>query len=134
MNALLWILQALLALMFLWHGWLFLAPPAEMAAQMNAFIPAWFRLFIGAAEVVAAIALIVPGLTRVQPKLTPAAAAGLMIVTFSASVLHLTRGETASAVTTAVLFLLLAVVAYGRWRVRPIAPRSAAGAPAAVSR
>ena len=80
MNVLLWVLQALLAVAFLAHGWLFLFPPAEMVDLMNAVIPPAFRMFIGVAEVLAAVGLTLPGITRVLPWLIPWAAAGLMIV------------------------------------------------------
>jgi putative oxidoreductase len=123
MNIVLWILQVLLAAQFLFHGWIFVAPPAEMVEAMNSFIPPWFRIFIGVAELLAAAGLILPSVTRILPWLTPLAAAGLMIVTVSASILHLSRGEIGSAVYTAVLFVLVTFVAYMRWKVKPISPR-----------
>jgi len=126
LNITLWVLQALLALAFLAHGWLYLQPPAEMVEQMNAAINPSFRIFIGAAEVLAAIGLIVPGITRVMPWLVPAAAAGLMIVMISATVFHVSRSEMSSAAVTAVILALAAFVAYMRWRVKPIAPRASA--------
>jgi uncharacterized membrane protein YphA (DoxX/SURF4 family) len=55
MNTLLWVLQVLLAVAFLAHGWLFLMPPPEIAAQMNASLPRWFSLFLGVAEELAAV-------------------------------------------------------------------------------
>lgn len=125
MNALLWVLQVLLAAAFFAHGWLFLAPPAEMVAQLSA-IPTPLRLFIGVAEVLAAIGLTLPGITRVLPWLVPAAAAGLMVVMIGAVLLHISRGEASSAITTAILLALLAFVAYTRWKVRPILPRAGA--------
>ncbi|HYU80080.1 MAG TPA: DoxX family protein [Vicinamibacterales bacterium] len=124
MNIILWTLQVLLAVAFLAHGWIFLFPPQSLLAQMNASIAPAFRIFIGVAEVLAAIGLILPGLTRMLPWLVPAAAAGLMIVTISATIFHLARGEVSSAVTTAVLFVLVTSVAYSRWRVAPIRPRT----------
>jgi hypothetical protein len=128
MNITLWILQVLLALAFLAHGLLLLAPPPDIAVQMNAFLPRWFQLFLGVAEVLAAVGLTLPGLTRIQPGLVPAAAAGVMIVMVSATVLHLSRGEISSAATTFVLLLIASVVAYGRWRRLPIAPRGGSAA------
>src|SRR4029077_7108734 len=106
MNILLWVLQVLLALAFLAHGALFLFPPAAIAEQMNAFLPRWFQLFLGVAEVLAAIGLTLPGLTRIKPWLVPCAAAGIMIVMISATIFHLIRGEISSAITTLVLLLL----------------------------
>jgi len=120
MNAVLWVLQVLLALAFFAHGCLFLFPPAEVAQQMAGVIPHWFQLFLGVAEVLAAIGLTLPGLTRVQPWLTSWAAAGLMVVMVSATMFHTTRGEVSSAITTAILLVLLTFVAYMRWKVRPI--------------
>ena len=124
MNIALWILQVLLAVMFVWHGWLFISPPAEVLEILNAQFAVWFRLFIGAAEILAAIGLTLPSLTRIQPWFTPLAAAGLMIVTGSACVLHLSRGEMAPGITTAVLFVMLGAVAYLRWKVQPIKMRN----------
>jgi uncharacterized membrane protein YphA (DoxX/SURF4 family) len=126
MNIALWILQVLLAAYFLWHGWLFVAPPAEFVEMMNASIDPGFRIFVGVAELLAAAGLILPGLTRILPWLTPLAAAGLMIVTVSATVLHLSRGEIGSAVSAAVFFVLVTLVAYMRWKVKPISPRQIA--------
>jgi hypothetical protein len=120
MNGLLWVLQGLLALAFFAHGVLFLVPPAEVARQMAAVIPRWFQLFLGVAEVLAAIGLTLPGITRIRPSLISWAAGGLMIVMVGATVLHAGRGETSSAITTAILFVLLTFVAYMRWKVRPI--------------
>ena len=125
MNITLWVLQVLLALAFLAHGVMFLVPPPEIAVQMNAILPRWFQVFIGVAEVLAALGLTLPGLTRILPGLVPAAAVGVMIVTVSATVLHLSRGELSSAATTFVLLLMATAVAYGRWRY-PIAPRRSA--------
>jgi uncharacterized membrane protein YphA (DoxX/SURF4 family) len=125
MNIVLWILQVLLALAFLAHGWLFLAPPPEIAAQMNASLPRWFQLFLGVAEVLAGVGLTLPGLTRIKPWLVAWAAGGVMIVTASATAFHVVRGEISSAMITLVLLALATFVAYMRHRVRPISPRAA---------
>src|SRR5437660_5673907 len=106
MNVLLWVLQVLLALVFLAHGGLLLFPPAAMVEQMNASLPRWFQLFVGAAEVLAAVGLTLPALTRIQPWLVSWAAAGLMIVMISATVFHVVRAEISSAITTALLLVI----------------------------
>jgi uncharacterized membrane protein YphA (DoxX/SURF4 family) len=124
MNISLWVLQALLSVVFLAHGWFFLFPPAEMVDLMNASIPPGFRIFIGVAEVLAAVGLTLPGITRVVPWLIPCAAVGLMIVMIGATVVHVTRGESGSAVTTGILFVAAAFVAYMRWKVEPILRRT----------
>jgi uncharacterized membrane protein YphA (DoxX/SURF4 family) len=126
MNIVLWIVQVLLAVAFFAHGWLFLSPPAEMVEQMNASLPRWFQLFLGVAEVLAAVGLILPGVTRIMPWLVTWAAGGIMIVTVSATAFHLVRGEMSSAAITLLLLVMAAFVAYMRYRVRPIVVRRAA--------
>jgi uncharacterized membrane protein YphA (DoxX/SURF4 family) len=123
MNIVLWVLQVLLALAFLAHGCLLLFPPAAMVEQMNASLPRWFQLFLGAAEVLAAVGLTLPGFTRIQPWLVSCAAAGIMIVMISATIFHLIRGEIGSAITTIVLLAMATFVAYVRWQVAPIRTR-----------
>lgn len=124
MNIILWIVQVLLALVFFAHGGFLVAPPAEMVAMIDAQLTPGFRIFLGVAEILAAIGLLAPGITRIMPWLTPLASAGLMIVMGSATVLHLVRGEISSTVSTTILFALVTLVAYMRWKVRPIAPRA----------
>ena len=126
MRWLLWVLQVLLALVFVAHGWLMLSPPASIVEQMNAALPRWLQLFIGVTELAAGVGLTLPGVTRILPGLVVWAACGLMIVTASATVFHLARREFSSAATTLVLFALVTFVAYARARVVPIRARGAA--------
>ena len=123
MNILLWVLQVLLAAVFIAHGLLLLMPPPDIAAQMLMSLPRAFWVFLGVAEVAAAIGLTLPGLTRVMPGLVSLAAAGIMIVMISATGYHIVRGENSSAVVTFVLLIMATYVAYQRWRVLPIAAR-----------
>jgi uncharacterized membrane protein YphA (DoxX/SURF4 family) len=124
MNIVLWILQVLLAVAFFAHGWLFLAPPPEIAALMNESMPRWFQVFLGVAEILAAIGLTGPGLTRIMPWLVSWAAIGIMIVMVSATIWHLVRSEFSSAGITLVLLAMATFVAYKRH------PRVAGGATA----
>jgi len=123
MNIVLWVVQVLLALAFFAHGCLLLFPPASVVEQMNASLPRWFQLFLGVAEILAAVGLTLPGFTRIQPWLVPCAAAGIMIVMISATVFHLMRGEVSSAIVTILLLAMATFVAYMRWRVAPIRSR-----------
>jgi putative oxidoreductase len=123
MNIVLWILQVLLALAFAAHGWMFLAPPPKIAVMMNEFLPRWFQLFLGVAEVLAAVGLILPGVTRILPWLVTWAAGGIMIVMVAATALHLWRGEIGSAAITFVLLAMATFVATMRHRRLPIAAR-----------
>ena len=126
MNIALWVLQVLLALAFFAHGWMFLFPPASVVEQMNASLPRWFQLFLGVAEVLAAIGLTLPGVTRIMPWLVPAAALGIMMVLGSATVYHFVRAEISSGIITLVMFVMATALAYLRWKVAPIQPRVAA--------
>jgi putative oxidoreductase len=123
MNIVLWGVQALLAVAFFAHGVMMVVPPPEIAAQMNASLPRWFQLFLGIAEVLAAVGLVLPGLTRILPWLVSWAAGGIIIVMVSATVYHVARGELSSAVTTLILLVMAAFVAYMRYRVLPIGAR-----------
>ena len=119
MNIVIWILQVALAAAFFAHGWMFLFPSPEIAALMNASLPRWFQLFLGVAEVLAAVGITLPGATGYQSWLVAWAAGGIMIVSVSATVLHLVRGEYSSAAITFVLLVAATFVAYMRVRVLP---------------
>jgi uncharacterized membrane protein len=123
MNIVLWILQVLLAAAFFAHGMLFLTPPAAFVEQMNASLPRWFQLFLGVAEVLAAVGLTLPGITRILPWLVTWAAGGIMVVMVSATVFHIARGEISSAAVTLLLLVMATFVAYMRSRVVPIQAR-----------
>jgi uncharacterized membrane protein YphA (DoxX/SURF4 family) len=117
MNKTLWIIQALLALLFLWAGGIKLVMPIEeMLKQMTLPMPGWFLRFIGVAEILGALGLILPGLLRIRPGLTPLAAAGLAIIMIGAVVVMLMTGEVMMALIPLVVGILCAFVAYGRWR------------------
>ena len=125
MKTLVWVLQVLLAIVFLAHGWLLLTPPAAIAEQLNAALPRWFQLFLGVAEVLAAVGLTLPPATGILPGLAVWASVGSMIVMVAATLFHLSRGEISSAATTIVLFGIATFVAYVRYRLMPTPPRRA---------
>jgi uncharacterized membrane protein YphA (DoxX/SURF4 family) len=122
MNIFLWILQALMAIMFLIHARLMFFPEASQARQMPYVlaIPAPFRRALGTAEALGAMGLLLPGLTHVLPWLTPLAAAGLVILMASAVVFHIRRQEDSNIVLNVILLVLAAVVAYGRFAIAPL--------------
>ena len=119
MRIVLWILQVLLAALFASHGWRYMTTPADVA---NAMIAPGLRTFIGVAELLAAIGLILPSATRILPWLTPLAAAGLMIVMAGAAFVNFSEGDT--PIRPVIIFVLVTFVAYMRWKVYPIAPRT----------
>jgi hypothetical protein len=120
MTAIVWTCQILLALVFLAHGVMLIVPPAEFAAQMNAALPRGFWLFLGIAEVAAAIGLTIPVLIRRYQWLIWWAAGGIMIVMVSATIFHLTRREISSAFVTFVLLCMATFVASARRRDYPM--------------
>src|SRR5215471_13733657 len=123
MNLLLWILQTLLALLFLFAGSMkFIIPVTEMNRQAPLVLPGWFFLFIGVCEILGAIGLILPSLLRIKPGLTPLAALGLGIITLGATIIT-AMGSVPMAVLPLVFCLLSFLIAWGRWQLRPIVAR-----------
>ena len=123
MNYALWIVQVLLALMFLFVGGMKLVLPLDKLTG-PVELPGWFTLFIGVAEVLGAIGLILPSLLRIKPWLTPLAAVGLVLIMIGAIAVTLAGGMAGAALFSLVVGLLAAFVAYGRWRLAPISPRA----------
>ena len=115
MTYTLWGVQGLVALIFLFAGGMKLVLPLE-AMTLQLPLPDWFLRFIGVAEVLGAIGLILPRLLGIRPGLTPLAASGLVIIMIGATVLTLAGGDAAPALVPLVVGLLSAFVAYRRWQ------------------
>ncbi len=120
MNILLWIIQILLTIVFLFAGGTKLVLSTETMARMsppNAIMfPGWFLKFIGVCEVVGALGLILPGLFRRQQHLTAWAALGLTILMIGAVVTTIMGPGVKMIIFPLVVGLLCAFVAYGRWQ------------------
>jgi len=112
-NKVLWVVQGLLAALFLFAGGAKLVLPAE-AMKGPIELPVAFLRFIGAAEVLGAIGLIIPWLTRIRPVLTPLAAAGLVIIMIGATVLTGVGMGIAQAAFPGIVGSLALLVANGR--------------------
>jgi hypothetical protein len=117
MNVLLWIDQGLLAGAYLLAGapkatW----PIAALSKRVSwmGTVPAGLVRFIGVAELLGAIGLVLPLLTGIQPWLTVAAAIGLIVLQVCAVVFHVSRGELRALPANAVLLLLALFVVIGR--------------------
>jgi hypothetical protein len=125
----LWILQVLLAAVFLFSGLVKLLVPVDLMQQQLP-LPAALIYLIGTLETLGALGLLLPSLLRIRPALTPLAAACLAELMAFAAILTPTMGDpVASASLPLVLGILAAFVAYGRGRRAPLPARgSAAGA------
>jgi len=120
-NIVLWILQVLLGLLFIFAGVTkFVMSVEEMTKQMPVALPGLLLHFIGVCEILGGLALILPGIFRVKPGLTPLAAAGLVIIMIGAVVIGLMGGAIGPALFPLVVGLLLAFVAFARWRSAPL--------------
>jgi hypothetical protein len=126
MTYVLWIVQGLLALLFLFTGGVKLVLPLEVMTEQTP-LPGLFVRFLGVAEVLGAIGLVLPELLGIRPGLTPLAASALVIIMIGATVLTLAgvvpSGGVAPVLIPLVVGLLSAFVAYGRWRLTPLGRR-----------
>ena len=124
MNVGLWVLQVFLGLfMAIASGVPKLIIPIEQL-PMPIPIPGPLLVFIGVAEIAGGLGLILPGLLKIRPGLTPLAAAGLSLVAIGGTAYQLAAGEPGNAVFALVIALLCAFIAYGRWQVAPHRARS----------
>jgi uncharacterized membrane protein YphA (DoxX/SURF4 family) len=123
MNIALWIIQILLALLFLFAGGTKLVLSPEVLASMGSPnqipLPGLLIRFIGVCEVLGALGLLLPALLKIRPMLTPLAAAGLVIIMIGATALTIAGDGFSMALPPLVAGLLCAFVAYGRWKLAP---------------
>ena len=122
MNIALWIVQGLLALAYLASGASKLTQPvAKLGERMKWVysVPQPLVRFIGLAELLGAIGLILPLATNILPWLTPAAAVGLVVVQVSAIAFHISRREYRGLPANIILLLLAAIILIGRTALLP---------------
>jgi putative oxidoreductase len=126
MNLILWILQIVFGVFFLFVGVQHFVMPPNLPAMMGWMyeLPAGLHVVSGILEILGGLGLILPGLFRVQTRLTPLAALGLVFVMGGAAVWHITRGEFQNVVQNLVVAGLLGFVAYGRWKLSPLKDRN----------
>lgn len=124
MNILLWILQILLALLFVFAGgtkfYYTIEQMRAMGPPNQILFPAWFIHFIGVCEILGGLGLVLPGLLRIKQYLTVLAAIGLTIIMIGAVVVTVMPLGLGAAIPTVIIGLLCAFVAYGRAKLRPL--------------
>ena len=122
MNTVIWIIQSLMAVLFVLHGIAMFKPPAavqeSVVQKMGYSLP--FLKTIGTLEVLGGLGLILPAWTGILPILSPLAATGLVIVMVGAAVSHARQGEGTQTGATTVVTMLLAFIAIGRFWIYPI--------------
>ena len=118
MNTALWIAQGSLALIFLYSGWMKSTRTAQRLVAMGQtgveHLPRPLIRFIGISEILGVVGLIVPGLTRIAPVLTPIAALCLGLIMVPAAIIHYRRHEKRAVLLNVAILILCAWVAYGR--------------------
>ncbi|NBE93121.1 DoxX family protein [Nonomuraea sp. KC401] len=118
MNVVLWIVQVLLAALYVMSGLAKLTRPKDKLVGkypwMETFSQGAVR-FIGVMEVLGAAGLILPAATGIVPALTPIAAAGLAVMMIVAAAVHVRRREPSGLAVTVILLALTALVVWGRF-------------------
>jgi len=111
----LWIAQGILTAIFLFAGGMKRVSPADVLAAQS-HLPGAFMKFIGVCETLGALGLVLPGLFRVQQRLTVLAASGLVIIMIGAVVTTIVQGMGAMAVIPGLVGVLAVYVVRGRAR------------------
>lgn len=126
MNILLWILQVLLGIYFIAVGMMYFFVPLDLPQSMSWMydLSPGLHYFIGTAETLGGLGLIMPGIVNVRTRLTPLAGAGLVLIMIGAVVWHAQRSEFQNIGLNLFLGVAVAFVAYGRWKLEPLAHRN----------
>lgn len=122
LNVVLWILQVILALMYVFAGYQKTFGNLQAIVKTIFWVlsvPAPLVRFIGISELLGGIGLVLPALLKIRPQLTALAAAGLSLVMVGANIFHISRGEFFVLPMTITFLILLAFLAYGRWKLAP---------------
>lgn len=123
MNIVLWIIQGLLALLFLMAGGMKVSQTKEKLATNMGWVEdvtdGKVKL-VGTLELLGALGLVLPGVTGIFPILTPLAALGLAATMVGAGITHARRQEYPNIVTNVVIMALALFVAYGRFALLPL--------------
>jgi len=118
-NVILWIAQIFLSACFIWAATMKLFQPIDKLSAMwpwTAQIPIAMVKLTGIIDLLAALGLILPGLLRIKPKLTPFTAIGVIVLMVCASIFHILRGEACVIAVNIVFAVIAAFIAWGRFK------------------
>ena len=127
LNIILWIVQLLMAATLIWAAYAkWFMPPDKLAAMWpwTSQLSLLLVKLTGVIDFLGGLGLVLPALLRIQPRLTPIAAIGLVLLMICATVFHVSRGEASSIGFNVVFALLAAFVAWGRITQAPIRAKS----------
>ena len=117
MGTALWIVQGVLAAFMLMVGLVKLTKPREELVDKMAFMEDFTDgpiKAIGALEVLAAVGLILPGITGIAPVLVPLAAIGIALIQIGAVIVHARRSETKQLIMNLAFIAMAVFIAWGR--------------------
>jgi putative oxidoreductase len=127
LNIALWVVQVLLAAMFLMAGANKLFQSIAELSKMLPWVtevPEGLVRFIGISELLGGLGLLLPSILRIKPNLTPLAAVGLAVVMVLAAIFHISKGEASVIGINFVVIALALFVAWGRTKKAPIQPKA----------
>ena len=124
MSKLLWVLQVLLAFVFVFAAVAkLMMSTADLEAAMTVPLPVAFVRLVSVLELLGAAGLLLPGLFRTRTQLVPLAAACLSLLMVGATAVTVASMGVGAALMPLALALLAAFVAYGRQSVAPLPER-----------
>ena len=125
MNVLLWIAQALVAVIFFFGFYAKIVQPAEETVKMMPWVleQPGLAMFTGIVDLLGAVGLILPVLLRIKPKLTTYAAYGGILLMIAGIIFHVSRGEAAVIGMNFFIIALLAFIIWGRTKKVPVLQR-----------
>ncbi|MPS72675.1 MAG: DoxX family protein [Chryseobacterium sp.] len=121
-NIILWVAQVLLALTFVWAGFMKIFKPEDLPFVWVKDNPN-LALFTGVIDLLAGIGIVLPTLLYIKTKLTIFAAYGIIALMISASIFHISRGETKDIGFNIFMLFIAILVAWGRQKKAPIADK-----------
>lgn len=113
LNRVLWVIQGLLALTFIWAGFMKLTNPEQLPYPWIKDNPNLVTL-AGIVDLLGGIGIVLPMLLNIKPRLTVYAAYGIVLLMLIASAFHISRGETKDIGFNVLLLLLAGYVAWKR--------------------